>query len=744
MERILNRFRWSNLSLRVKTGIIFALQLLLIVAMAAAGFVELDTVRNAVETTLTDVVQARTLARDFEIRVAQLEQLQRDLTNSFANPGFDPGQSNALSDYGNRVLQIKNNLGDLRVLRSLLSGPISDATTISAFDDFNQGLDKTQQNFGDTFGLVRQLTDSSTGALTLLRQHGQELQTDMVLAGGTPAAAAQAGAGGTTTLAAQFAVIQSLEAGLVAHHTQQDEIALQNALLNFLVLYKSAAPPELYDQAQAHATQYSKQVTSTADLLRRLDNANKQAESEFALLRDSSNRLNSLIQAQTSSPLETVTRLLGQARIILVAGLLLVILTGAVITVVFSRSLTEAMDALVVSAKQLEVGHFGARAPVRGSDEFSQLGNAFNAMSVQIEGLVGGLEQRVAERTRDLSITSEIGRAVVEVRDPRELMNQIVELIRQRFNYYHAQIFLVDDQSEKAILVASTGTAGRELLSRGHYLDVGSQSVIGQVTSKGEPVIASDTDVSGVHKRNELLPDTRSEMALPMRVGDRVIGALDVQSVAPNAFAEDVVAVFQTMADQLAVALDSARIFNQLQEAQANLEAMERRLTREAWQTYQQSRTADAPAAFAISQGSVQPHTSATPYAVQEAMTAGHAIKSGNGDDEMELAIPIKVRGEVIGAFGFGGEALQNLSEDDIALVEAVVDRVGLALENIRLVEQTTRRAEHEQIVNEITAKIVGSTDVNYILQTTVKELGRVLRAPQTSVQLRREKADNP
>ena len=117
-------------------------------------------------------------------------------------------------------------------------------------------------------------------------------------------------------------------------------------------------------------------------------------------------------------------------------------------------------------------------------------------------------------------------------------------------------------------------------------------------------------------------------------------------------------------------------------------------------------------------------------------------MASDRGDQGVELALPIRVRGEAIGAFGFTGESLRNLTAEDYALLEAVVDRVGLALENMRLVEQTARRAEYEQIVNNITAKIVGSTDINHILQTTVKELGQALRAPQTSVQLRKETMD--
>jgi len=729
VDSFFSRFRWNNLSIRFKTGVVFVAQLMLIMVMAGAGFVALGSVRTAVETTLLRVVEARTLAKDLELQVQKLEQLRIELLTDSANPDFDPATSTIVSEFGNQVLALKTGMGDLQVLRSQVSGSVPDEATTTTFNDFNLHLNDSQDRFVEMFQIIQQLTNKTDGAVPQLRAAGDEVTFVALLSGDTSASS-------------QATQIRNLEASFIANHSADSLQSLLTAVQGFEDSYPSAVPPEIQGRKNQALTQYRDNINNTARLFRQLDSSNNDTASQIGTLRDNGTRLINLIAAQTNSPLDTVSAVLGQASLVLIGGLVLVVVAGTIVTLMFSRNLSRTIGQLVTSAKQLESGNFRARAVVLGTDEFSQIGTAINAMSSQIEGLISGLEQRVAERTRDLSITADIGRAVVQLRDPRELMNETVELIRQRFGYYHAQIFLVDDSRERAVLVASTGMAGRELLSRGHYLEVGSQSVIGQVTAKGDPLIASDTDVSGVHQRNELLPDTRSEMALPIRIGDRIIGALDVQSVAPSAFPEDVVAVFQTMADQLAIALESARAASQLQEAQFNLETMQRRLTRDAWQAYEQSRTADAPAAFALVNDTIQPHTSAAPFALQEAMNSGQPITLGNGGDELaELAIPIKVRGEIIGAFGFSGEALQNLGEDDIALVQAVIDRVGLALENIRLVEQTTRRAEHEQIVNEITAKIVGSTDVNFILQTTVKELGRVLRAPQTSVQLRRDKA---
>jgi GAF domain-containing protein len=296
---------------------------------------------------------------------------------------------------------------------------------------------------------------------------------------------------------------------------------------------------------------------------------------------------------------------------------------------------------------------------------------------------------------------------------------------------------LIDPTGTQAELVASTGEAGRDLLALRHSLPVGSQSVIGQVTASGEAVVVGDVGTSAIHRPNPLLPDTSAELALPLRLGKRVIGALDVQSTKPYSFDDQDVMVLQTIADQLVVALENARLFEEAQSALAEVEVLDRRLTAQSWAAYtaQHDRAAE-PISWLD-----QPELDQSSEPLAHAIQSGQLVTDDDGGD-IDLAVPIKVRGQVIGAFGFGGQRLRSLSDDDLVLVQAVAERVGLALENMRLFEQTQRQAQREQLVNQITAKIVGSTDVNDILQTTIRELGRVLNAPLTSVQLRQERDD--
>ncbi len=724
MQRHLSRLAWRNLSIQAKTGLFFAFLLLLVSLIALSGFVALSTVRTQVSTATTTTGEMRTLMRDIQLQVEDLQRLQGRLVDEFDQSGFNPLTTTIDDDYNQLAEDLLNDdLSRLEPLLFELSSPGSTPAIAAELGSFKSHVNDSQAHFERTFSLVTELTRPDDGALALLSQQGDALDESVYEA----------------TLQSRLIMMRSFERSLI--RTGGDELdALQEAADSFLNTYNQRAPVGMQDtQIPQMVEDYLQQANTVAVLLDEIELTNNANQVTLSFLRTTASRLDSIAESRTREQFEVLDQIQATARLVMAVGLGLVLVTGSFLTYLFGRDLARRLTSLVGMARQFEGGDLEARADIPGEDEFSQLALSFNAMAVQLEGLVGGLEQRVAERTRDLSITAEIGRAVVTVREPRDLMNEVVELIRRRFGFYHAQVFLIDDARENANLVASTGTAGRELLARQHSLSVGSQSVIGQVTERAEPVIASDTDASLVHRRNELLPDTRSEMALPMRIGDQVIGALDVQSVAPNAFDADDVAVFQIMADQLAIALENARLYADLERARASIVTIERRATSEAWRTYGRERAQSAPLGYRFQEESLEPLSEQPPSAMGEALRSGRLITMKSGDSEISLAVPIKVRGEVIGAFGFGGEDLHSLSEEDIALLETVAARVGLALENLRLVEQTARRAEHEQIINEITAKIVGSTDVSDILQTTVKELGRVLHAPQTSVQLRQE-----
>ncbi|MCZ7547251.1 MAG: GAF domain-containing protein [Anaerolineae bacterium] len=305
--------------------------------------------------------------------------------------------------------------------------------------------------------------------------------------------------------------------------------------------------------------------------------------------------------------------------------------------------LTRPLSQLARVATQVAQGNLHLRARVGQQNEVGQVAAAFNSMADQFTNLIDTLEHRVTARTRDIATIAEIGRIATQIHDVDVLLPRMVNLIQQAFGFYHVQLFMLDDSGRYAVLKASTGEAGEELLRRRHSLTVGSQSVIGQVTLTGDPVIALDTEGADViHRPNALLPDTRSEMALALRIGNRIVGALDVQSVEPNAFDQDHVSVFQGMADQIAVAINNAALLGESEARLRQIEQLNRQLVGDTWRRHMQN-YANGTLAFTADPGGMQPAGEATPTQTR-ALTSGEPVIQRR-DEGIHVALPSGMAG---------------------------------------------------------------------------------------------------
>mgnify|MGYP005832488469 CR=1 FL=1 len=409
------------------------------------------------------------------------------------------------------------------------------------------------------------------------------------------------------------------------------------------------------------------------------------------------------------------------------------IVIAVIASLYLTRSLSRPLTELAQVTQRAATGDLDLTIALNRRDEIGALAQSFNMMTAQLRDLIGSLEDRVEERTRDLETVAELSRAVTSVRDVERLLPFAVDLIQQRTDFYHVQVFLIDPETSDAVLRASTGEVGRRLLEAGHRLAVGSDSVIGQVTARGEPVIALDTaGAQVIHRPNPLLPDTRSEMALPLRIENRVIGALDVQSLEPDAFDENDVRVFQLLADQLATAIENAALLSESEARLREIAALNRRLVGEAWRTHLRARYGAALGAEAH-EHRVVPNPTLTPH-MAEAITSRQPVVKAD-DGSLVVALPVVYRETTLGALEFEVEG-DAVDADTLALAQALADRLALSMDNVRLTERSQRMAQRERIVNEISGKITGKTDIEEVLQTAVRELGQALRVSATSIRL--------
>ena len=348
--------------------------------------------------------------------------------------------------------------------------------------------------------------------------------------------------------------------------------------------------------------------------------------------------------------------------------------------------------------------------------------------NMELNQLRASLEERVAERTSQLGkrasqleAISNVARSTASIQNLDELLPVITQLVSDRFGYYHAGIFLLDDNREFAVLRATNSTGGQRMLNRQHKLKLDTKSIVGYVTSRGEPRIAFDVGTDAVFFSNPDLPDTRSEMALPLRSGGHVIGALDVQSAEPNAFTSDDITTLATLSDQIAIAIENARLFSEARAALKVSEETFARYTKQEWGSFaEQAKTT----------GYLFDGKHTVPFEEKDKREKSRSLpQTGSltlAKDTKELVIPIRLRGQTIGFLEVKPKSgNRNWTQDDITLLEAAAERAALALENARLVDSAQRRASRERTIGEISTKIGAVSDMNAIMQAAVEELGR-------------------
>ncbi len=365
-----------------------------------------------------------------------------------------------------------------------------------------------------------------------------------------------------------------------------------------------------------------------------------------------------------------------------------------------------------------------------------QLAQAHSALQARAEGLEAA-RKLLVERAQALETTAEVARDAASVLDLQALLTRVVRLVSQRFGFYHTGIFLVDPTGEWAVLRAASSPGGRHMLARGHRLRVGAEGIVGYVTGYGEPRIALDVGRDATHFDNPDLPETRSEMALPLKARGETLGALDVQSVEPGAFSEDDVAVLQTLADQVAMAISNARLFRQAEESLAARQLAYGEMTREGWmnllQTRPDLRERYDPQGILSDGGETG---NGWRREMRLAVRRGEIV-SGKRDEMAALAIPIKVREQVVGVLdAYKPQGAGEWSAEELEVIETLSDQLGIALESARLYQEAQRRAARERLTGEISNRLQRARDMDGLVRQAVQELQAALGASYAVVHM--------
>lgn len=352
-----------------------------------------------------------------------------------------------------------------------------------------------------------------------------------------------------------------------------------------------------------------------------------------------------------------------------------------------------------------------------------------------LEALREDLENRIAERTaaleqsnqkaerraNQLQAVNSIARAISTIQDIDKLLPTITQAISAGFGIYHVGIFFLDKRGEYAELRAANSEGGQRMLARNHRLRVGEEGIIGHVTKFGRARIALDVGKDAVFFNNPDLPETRSEIGLPLIIGGNIIGALDVQSTTANAFGAEDISALAALANQVSIAIQNADLFAQARQSAQEIEQAYRSYITQEWQK-------------------IAPVLPVSGYVYSSSGIAPLNDRQATSKDA--FTIPVTLRGGVIGEIGIRADARP--SPDEIAILRATADRAALALENARLFQEAQLRAMTERAISEMSSKIAASVDVDTILQSTVQELGQLVRDSEVIIQLGAQQAKRP
>lgn len=485
------------------------------------------------------------------------------------------------------------------------------------------------------------------------------------------------------------------------------------------------------------------------------------------------------VTAANEAVLSDAQRSIRGGLLSLVVGLVLAVIAAVLNTV----SVLGPLAQLRRGTEAFQKGNLMAQIETGGNDELTSLARIFNDLAKQIRELISDLEKRVTDRTKALATSTEVSRRLSTILNQDELVKEVVTQVNNAFGYYHTQIYFYDETRDDLIMAGGTGEAGKVMLSMGHHIHMG-QGLVGHAAESKQPVLVSDTSENPNWLPNPLLPLTKAEIALPISLGERVLGVLDIQHDITNGLQQSDVESLQSIANQVAVAIQNIRQYQATQKiasdmgvvanvgiATSTISDPERLLqevvdlSKKSFNLYHAhiyllNETGDT-LELTAGAGEVGRQMVAEKRTIpleREQSLVARAARTREGvvvnnvttapdflpnpllpDTRSEMAVPMIVAGRVIGVLDVQSDQANHFTDVDVNIQTTLASQIAVALQNARSIEQVQQQARHETAVNQITQKIQGTTSVEEALQIAVRELGHALGMKPTAVVVKPE-----
>jgi|GEM_PF-1361927 len=441
---------------------------------------------------------------------------------------------------------------------------------------------------------------------------------------------------------------------------------------------------------------------------------------------------------------------------------LITIVAGVVVAIVVARTVTRPLVRLSTAAEQIGLGDLNAPLPSIGNDEVGRLTASIAGMTAQLRDLIGSLEHRVATRTQRLETVASLTEYLTGILDFDRLLGELVNQVKEAFDYYHVHIYIINNNQQRLVMAAGAGEVGIQMKTRGHYISINARSLVARVARTGAIVTVNNVREAEDWLPNPLLPDTHSEMAVPIFLEGQVVGVLDVQEDKVAGFDEGDTSVLRSLANQVAVAIRNARLFADVEAALVEAYELQRRYVEHTWDRSQVTKHGAGRVKFSLGESTTlneatiaEARLQALAHQEPGLVTLNHRQDKqapNQPDDQSEIKddLPVQVSSNATSQAWVAPILLRDVpignlqlhevdpnkewTDSELALIDAVIDQVTQTAENLRLIDEAQERASRERLIGQISDKLRSAPDIETLMKIGVEEMSRVLKSTRTFV----------
>ena len=743
----LSRF-WGSLPLSRKLLLAFGILFGFAAIIAFITLLGLNRTQTAYENTLAQGIEMRRLSIQLANSLLEARDNERTFIAHWRDEGFDRAYANYVTPHTQHVAEMREDLKQLAlfgpVVATVSMGDITQAQYEADIASLTQNVDTYEKSFTTLVEAHRRKGfDNSTDFESQFRTAADRINAELFFYR----------ASGAEQLQINFLRLRSSENNYLAYGNLQYVIEVHNfiSLLKDEFATSDQFDPKTKTEMIAQADAYLTAFDGLVELDRNISIYNDDLKTSSTAVENLTAKIQSLGEQLATEDINIARSNSAQTFTISIITVFIVLAASILLAVTLSQQLTRPILSLTNTAREISAGRFDIQAQVNSTDEIGTLARTFNTMTGQLQDALQNLDNRAKEleqqtiqfkltsqqsekRAQQLQTIAEIAQNISAEKNLDKLLLDTTRTVSERFGFYHVGIFLIDGSRKFAVLSAANSEGGQVMLARGHKLRVGETGLVGYVTGTGKARIALDTGTDAVFFNNPDLPDTHSEMALPLGVGEEIIGALDVQSVETNAFSQDDINILSVLTNQIGIAIQNARQFEETRKALRESDLLSRQFVQTKWQQFTKSRKLTGIL-----------HTGAKTsllYSKNGNDNGKDPLGTGQlkaGERGARLSLPLKLRGEVIGSVDIRASDDREWDQDELEIITTIIERAAFSMENARLLEESQKIAAKEHTIGDISSKIGAQSDVNELLKIAVQELGRTLPGMDIAVQLKKE-----